>query len=1028
MLSHLDPVTISSVSLVCKSFYTLVTAPDAWRTAFARYFPGASIIKEKRTKDVSMKERIKSGRRLFCRLTIDGRWREEYVIRAHLLRSLEKGRPAVQRSPSSPSSGSHSSNSLSPITLNEGTIKTAITNVDVQFDIEGVKNGLSIILGSWFMGQSRLSNPIMSSEVNLDDNKLDRMKHFSNLFPHEAMYGLGAGRFVGCDNPMDVSRTYGMILGAGHPGGMVWLRGIQDFRNFLVRPCDAMISGVVRNHRSMGIPDMLHFRESITSVWIAKSSAIPALSEGMVGVLTGTSLGIVSSYSLGIQGMRDRHIKTGDLTARWVLSPGIPIVAIAVDNDYSLKRQSQNRIWAVALNALGEVFYLTKFPKRSREEFPPAAIAEANAWLSGRSVYWNLAEPTRRVARPNYEDDTAYNSYSPRSSWNGMCLSESQIDGETMEIEQYMIKTPADFRKMCHGWDMQRNLLVDFAGDDGNFAGESIIVVTSGYGDETKAEVQRFVRCRIGSNAEEQTSRSDSGYSTPRSPSERFTSRTDSRISTPRASESAQTLSSSIFGTPVDTPSEESTRSFGLDALDSSPSSNTRLESSPERRVPVEEWRTSILATNNTLPVHYTTAALDCSRLSTITISEDPIFAQDEDSSDTSSQNGSSSITDVALVPGQRARFLAVGTDTGAVFVWDVRRSIPRTSLSGSPLLPVREIYTDSPSISSLALTSLYLVHGGSDGLVQAWDPLASRTEPIRTISGRPNGRFRRQIVRSQAIALSTRGFPTAYDYNQFAAATIALDPDASALRGVVTIGSLVRAWSFRSSDLERRLQPRPGTKRRLRRSSERHGVTGKNVVGAGSGVHHIKRELADVRLEQRERLDEKKRLAKRFGLGMFGTSGEDEEMRLAMLMSEESFEMESSRNSSVVDTPRGDELGTKSKGLAEDNDDDVAEAIRRSLLDAMSDSITPSPPAGRSWSQVASPSIQSPDVDHDLELAMLLSLQEQEQSSNSGKIGNSLETELDDSQNGYPTLPSGDENSERSGSVKTKGKGKSVW
>jgi hypothetical protein len=977
-----------------------------------------------------MKERIKSNRRLFCRLTVDGRWRDEYVIRAHLLRSLEKGKPVVPKTPPSPSSGTHNSHSLSAITLNESTIKTAISNVDVLFDTDGIKNGISIILGSWFMAQSRLCNPTMTSEVNLDDNRLIQMKHFSNLFPHEAMYGLGGGRMVGCDNPMDVSRIYGMILGAGHPGGLIWLRGIQDYRNFLIRPCDTMIHGIVRNHRNMGIPDMLHFRESITSVWIAKSSAIPALSEGMVGVLTGTSLGIVSSYSLGIQGMRDRHIKTGDLTARWVLSPGVPIVSLAVDNDYSLKRQAQNRIWAVAINALGEVFYLTKFPKRSREEFPLAVSAEVNGWFSGRTAYWNLVDPTRRIARTNYENDTADNSYSPRSSWNGMCLSQSQIEGETVEIEQYMIKTPAVFRKMCHGWDMQRSLLVDFAGDDGNFAGESIIVMTSGYGDESKADLRRFVRCRIGSNVEEQPSRSDSGYSTPRSPSVSFTTPTDSRPSMHRAPESARTLSSSIFGTPIDTQSEESVGTFSNDVIGSSPSSNVRLESSPERQLVVEEWRASTLATNNTLLVHYTTAALDCSRLSTLTISEDPIFAPDEDSSDTSSQYGNSSITDVGLVPGQRARFLAVGTDTGAVFIWDIRRSIPRTSLSGSPIAPIREIYTDSPSISSLALTSLYLVHGGSDGLVQAWDPLASRTEPIRTISGRPNGRFRRQMIRSQAVALSTRGFPTASAYNHFAAGTIALDPDPTVLRGVVTIGSLVRTWSFRSSDLERRIQPRPGTKRRLRRASDRHahGAVGKSIAGAGAGVHNIKRELAEVRREQRELLDEKKRLAKRFGLGMFGSSGDEEEMRLAMLMSEESFAMEESRNSSGVDTPREDEPGSvaaRSPRLMED-DDEVAEAIRRSLLDANLHSETSSPTGGSLY-KVASPSAEKSDLDRDLEMALLLSLQEQDRSDSFSEDTSGLETDPDEGQDEFPSLmSSGDVSS--SGSVNVKGKGRSIW
>ncbi len=141
----------------------------------------------------------------------------------------------------------------------------------------------------------------------------------------------------------------------------------------------------------------------------------------MIGMLYGSSHGVLSAYSLGHPGIRDEHFHRGEVTARWVLSPGVPIIAMAVDDKYSLQRQAQNRIWAVVLNALGEVFYVSQMPQRaSSTEYRSAdgsireLVAERLAWESGRSVYWNLIEFTRREARPDpYKDHTMDGSYPP---------------------------------------------------------------------------------------------------------------------------------------------------------------------------------------------------------------------------------------------------------------------------------------------------------------------------------------------------------------------------------------------------------------------------------------------------------------------------------------------------------------------------------------------------------------------------------------------------------------------------------------
>jgi len=312
---------------------------------------------------------------------------------------------------------------------------------------------------------------------------------------------------------------------------------------------------------------------------------------------------------------------------------------------------------------------------------------------------------------------------------------------------------------------------------------------------------------------------------------------------------------------------------------------------------------------------------------------------------------------------------MAVGTDTGAVFVWDIRRSVPRSSTQTSTIYPVRNIFTDSPVISCIALTSLYLVHGGSDGLVQAWDTLASRIDPVRTISGRPSGRFRRQIMRSHAAAISLSGFPTAYEYNHFAVGSISLDNEPTFLRGVVSIGSTIRTWAFRSADIDRRVVPKSGTKRRRRRASDRRGSGALKGLstGAVTAPFHIKHELAEVRREREADDSERRHLAKRFGVGMYT---EQEEMQMALLLSSETFEVETKRAS------------PPSSPLVIEEEDEVAEAIRRSLLDSPPPSFDPA----RSWSEVAKQDSLN-EVDEaermeqeELEMALLLSLQEEGQ------------------------------------------------
>jgi hypothetical protein len=192
------------------------------------------------------------------------------------------------------------------------------------------------------------------------------------------------------------------------------------------------------------------------------------------------------------------------------------------------------------------------------------------------------------------------------------------------------------------------------------------------------------------------------------------------------------------------------------------------------------------------------------------------------------------------------------------------------------------------------------------------------------------------------------------------------------------------------------------------------------------------------MKREQKALDAEKKHLEKRFGVG---TLGEQEALELALLLSSESFEVESSKDTSVVATPSramsaadmsAPVEGTASsaaavEGTVLNEDDELAEAIRRSLQDVKgSDSPSSSPPVpGRSWSQVATSAMaESESEDAELEMALKLSLLEHgggEVHSDEGR---------DAAGRDYPQLPgtAGAESTTGATGVKSKGKSRSVW
>lgn len=923
-LAHLSPVDLSSISLVSRRFHELVTTPHAWRTAFSRFFPGPDSLHARFTNgddsDEEEQDSLRTERRAFTRLSSLASWRSEYIVRTRLLRSLARGKP-VQTTASSPAGRPGQNNVATPFVIYNSQMFTPVNHIHAAFGNGPNPNKRSprFVHGADDVGSASSSDPATAKIDSWGLGDPTTFIQFADRYPGDAQYGLGTGEIVGVPNSMDVSQPYGIVHGEGSPDGLVYFRFTEEMRGRFLTPSAGFSAA------ALGVPKITALRESVCSVWIAKSSAIPSLTDGLIGILSASSLGVLTAYSLGPLGPRDQGFGRGEVTARWVLSPGVPIIALAVDDQYSPKRQAQNRIWAVALNALGEVFYLTKFPKRIKDDKVLGGddeTHEQNAWLTGRTVYWSLAEPSRRVARPNpyARSDEVDGSYSPRSSWNGMCLSAEQVIAETREIETYLGRKPKDFQRSCLKWDMRRRLEVDFANDDDNNSGETAVVFDCGLDDDTNASIVRYTRHKV--------------YEQSVEPKE---SKTVPNL------EPGPTGASSLFGGPTAPRQVNPSQSPQLYATpDEYESAATSCSMS-------EEWRSSTFSFGGMKAVEITTTSMDCSSFATITKAEDPLLTLSSQSTTSSPSLTPLSQTSSPMtsgdIPGQRARLVAAGTKMGSILVWNLRASIPHSGSSINDVEPIRIIHTDSPQISCLGVTSLYLVHGGNDGLVQAWDPLASSMGPIRTLNSRYASRARRRLVQAQAS-------PQGVGINLFAAGAICLDPDATVLRGMVSIGTHLLYWSYSSSAADQY----KSSKRRLRRIERGSNNGGERlpIVPRGNFKNYIENEKHELEQETVQQQKQAARLAGRFGTELLGSDASEEEvLAYARLLSEESLAQEAQRRqsdaSAVVSagtdgfgssifssdtlTPDGSQNGRpQSSQTDEEFSAEMAEAIRLSL------------------------------------------------------------------------------------------------
>lgn len=890
------------MSLVSKRLHNLVTTPHAWRIAFSRYFPGPdalNVVAGNHRTAIDSQEIQLSEKRYFARLSALASWRSEYILRTRLLRSLGRGKPAQFQPVGRTSASRHAggSQSAAVVTYSSGLLYP-VSHLHATFGVGLNKKQPMFVHGAVEQGIVTSSDPSLGKINNWGLGDYEAFKHFADLFVGESEWGLGAGEMVGMPNVMDLSQSYGKVYGEACPGGRLFFTSVAEQRGRFLNITSSSVHG-------FAVPQVTMIGCSVTSVWIAKSESLLKTTNGIFGVLAGFSNGVLAAYALGVNPVHDRRFEKGEATARWVLSPGVPIVAIAVDEKFSYRRHSQKRIWAVVLNALGEVFSLTDVPVRPDfKGKPDSDQIDRLSWDTGRTAEWILVEHTRRRARPDPYDTAAVDgSYTPRTSCYTSGLSKDQIVAETKEIEKFLVYKPKHFQSVCEGWDMRRRLVVDFAGDDRHGAGESILVLECGLDEGKPASIRRLTRRKT---------KVQSDFDLEPYPA--------IRPVLPR---------NSIFGTSAITaveadftPSPRSTPRSRTSSHEGNDNSNCRVD-----------WHISTFELGGLKSVEICAVATDDSDFALIATTEDPLLGM-SGGSNTSSPLGSpiaqlQSPSAISEIPGHRGRFLAVGTTTGAVLLWDMRSNISPASDVINSVSPVGMIYTESPQISCLALTSLYVVHGGNDGLVQAWDPLASTNQPIRTLNSRFSSRARRRLVQAQA---SVQGVGN----NYYAAGAMVLDPDPTVLRGMVSLGTHLRYWSYSSSSAD---AYKSSKRRQLNRRSERGSNAAANEqkfshTGRGALKDYISNEAEELEREQLSRRKEEERLSGRFGVGLLGAGASEEEMlAYATMLSQEAWTSDEMRRDSE------ENVAVMSKSnetvhIVEEMDPEVAEAIRLSLLE----------------------------------------------------------------------------------------------
>lgn len=887
VISYLPATDLLTVKLVSRRFYNLVNSPHAWMNAFSRFFPGPETLRA--SADITgQASGQRTEQRVFTRLTSSTSWSGEYLRRTKLLRCIVRGKPALPFA--CPASGKPDKGMATFTFSTRLGLETSHLQADWGHVLDKRK--------PQFIHGHAASGKVSSSDRK---GKFDSwglsapnlFRSFAFEHPGSAPFGAPNASVIGLPNIMDVSQVHGMVHAEGTPGGNTFFLGHDEKRGRNLASFLDLADWSIRQ------PRVSHARQCTCALWIAKTPTIPWLTSGLVGILSGSSSGVVSSYSLGPSAKRDQRFERGELTARWLLSPGVPIIAIAVDEHLTDDRINEKRVWAVALNALGEVFYLSALPLLAQGHMqglePPndedglAIWREQRAWRTGASCDWRLIPRTGRTVKSELTlHDPDAPSFLPHTFWTNEQHPKAGTDHELRDVNAWLAATPTSMRSYFYGWQMERRLEVDFAGDDGRGAGEHIVVVDPGSSNSSQAsaaKMTRYSRCRLAHQTNDEA---------------------------------------------------------------------------------MTEWRESYFSFGKYKAVVVNVTALDGSAFATTTSAEDMSLDRNRKlAAQVSSANEPASLT----MPGKRARLLAAGTAAGSVFVWNMRASVPGASALVHAIDPVRIIHTTSPGITSLALSSLLIVHGGAEGLIQAWDLLGSTLEPLRTLSSQRSMNNRRRLV------IAARQNPEAHvgwsDPSHFAATNICLDPDPTVLRGVAAVGGFLRYWSYSSASPSEDLSKTQ--KRRLKRGSRSFNASpGENFIGIRRvGLKgFVNQELHAREIEQKEHKayeKEQRRVAGRFGLNLLGDDASDEELlAYAKLLSEEEDQRRAAREAQDTLGPNATEQEIEARLEALSDEDRqkwkfASWDVRRELVNSVS---VPSTPAQR-----------QPQADDELAKAIELSL-----------------------------------------------------
>ncbi|KAG0635083.1 hypothetical protein HOY80DRAFT_911283 [Tuber brumale] len=849
-LSFLDPQALLTASLISRRFHSLISSPDAWRSAFSRHFPSTSLDQNSSDLHGSAAFSSSQDRRFFTRLSAGGSggdlWRKEYILRTSLLRDLAKGKAHISAS----HSGSMSKNSQGSvvITYNALTGPMSVSHIAAGFSSRGVRllhatlDTITITASDATVG--KVERPPLAAAMLGTSSRPDL---------HQPVLG-AAGFEVATDmdtvGVMDLSEDVGWVYGENVPNGKCYVHPYSSpyrcasEKGFFLRQ-DQVASRCLQ--------------PAITAVWIAKkrTGGVLGTSEGQVGVMIGNSRGFVSIYGLSFG--KEYQVTP---TKMFCVCPGIPIVSIKVDEDYSVKRKRQKSVWAFIVNALGEIYYLAD-PK----------------------VGWEIIPQTARI--PTVVHSSVFQPPSNIIATEGMGKKEIEEKDLLLDIEYTRLK------QLWEGWGMDWFIELDWPGTN---------VVLGRKGSSNRPST--------GNEQTAQLIRYHLSY-TPNAEAEEFVREviTSEVITSAPEGTGVGATSRSVFG--GESQSQSSEKVEAIEAL---------MQSSQLCECP-EKWVATDFLFGDENVGTLTALAIDISNLALLSPGEDPGITAD--------------------VPGGNARLFAVGTNTGDVFIWNIRHQTSSTNDDGTPsigLLPQRVIRTDSPRISTLALSSLYLVHGGNDGLVQAWDLLASTYSPVRSIHSRFSTRARRRLAQADAATLGLGN--DALGDNQFAARCLVLDPDPTRLRGAVALGTHIRYWCFSSSSLgsntpKRSKKPRVGGRVCGTPSSDRGDING--IIKSDS-----KNLLKERERENKERTE----LEKRYGISSgWAALSEEEMLEYARMISMETYEIESggsieSGNSNNTITPKDSSGATSSHRTTqvfedtkeEAEDLELAQALRLSL------------------------------------------------------------------------------------------------